>query len=69
MIILERYEGKYAVLEVDGKIINVDKGLLKGDIKEGDLLILKDGTYYRDEEGTRARKEYMAARFTRLWKK
>lgn len=69
MIILDRYQGDYAVLEVNGQIIEVDKNLLEGHIKEGDLLILKEGKYYKDEEGSKKRKEYMAARYSKLWKK
>ncbi len=67
MIILDRYEDGYAVLEVDNQTINIDKNLLEENLKEGDVLVLKQGKYYKDEEATEARRRYMADRFGKLW--
>lgn len=67
MIILDRYEGEYAVIEVDKHMINIDKSLLEENIKEGDVLILKEGRYYKDQKATNARKRDMTARFSKLW--
>ena len=67
MIILDRYEDGYAVLEVDNQTINIDKNLLEENLKEGDVLVLKQGKYYKDEEATETRRRYMADRFGKLW--
>ncbi|HZK56931.1 MAG TPA: DUF3006 domain-containing protein [Clostridia bacterium] len=67
MIVLDRYENDYAVIEMGNQIINVDKNLLEEGLKEGDILILKQGRYYKDEEATEARKKYMTDRFSKLW--
>lgn len=68
MIILDRYEGDYAVIEVDNQIINIDRNLLEEGLAEGDVLVLKQGRYYKDKEATSARRKYMADRFGKLWK-
>ena len=67
MIILDRYEDGYAVLEVDNQTINIDRNLLEGDLKEGDVLVLRQGKYYKDEEATESRRRYMVDRFSKLW--
>lgn len=61
MIVLERFEGDTAVLEVDGKLKNVPKAMLKGEIKEGTVLILKDNMYLPDSSATKNRREKIAA--------
>ncbi len=68
MIILDRYEGDYAVIEVDNQIINIDRNLLEKGLVEGDVLVLKQGRYYKDKEATNARRGYMTDRFNKLWK-
>lgn len=67
MIVLDRFEGEYAVIEVEGEMINICKSLLAEDVVEGDLLVEKDGMYYKDGEGTLQRKKYMEERFSKLW--
>ena len=67
MIILDRYEDGYAVLEVDNQTINIDRNLLEENLKEGDVLVLRQGKYYKDEEATESRRRYMVDRFGKLW--
>ena len=67
MIILDRYEDGYAVLEVDNQTINIDRNLLEENLKEGDVLVLRQGKYYKDEEATESRRRYMVDRFSKLW--
>lgn len=67
MIILERFEGDYAVIEVDGEMIDVEKDLVNECAKEGDVLKLVDGIYYKDLEGTEKRKQYIADKFKNMW--
>ncbi len=61
MIILERFEGDTAVLEIDGILKNIPKSMLKGEIKEGTVLILKDNMYLPDSAATKNRREKIAA--------
>lgn len=67
MIILDRFEGNYAVIEMDEKIINVDKHLLDKDVKEGDVLTKINGLYYTDNQATQKRKEDIKNRFKDMW--
>ena len=61
MIILERYEGDTAVLEVDGKIKNVPVKMLKQGILEGTVLIFKNNMYLPDSEATAACRKKIAS--------
>jgi hypothetical protein len=61
MIILERYEGEIAVLEVDGKIKNVPTEKLEKGISEGTVLIFKNNMYLPDSEATAARRKKIAS--------
>lgn len=67
MIILDRFEGDYAVIEIDEKIVNIEKHLLDRGIKEGDVLTMVDGLYYKDEEATKKRKQYIKNKFKDMW--
>ncbi len=46
MIILERFEGNYAFVEIDGEIIDVEKYRVSECVKEGDGLKLEDWIYH-----------------------
>lgn len=61
MIILERYEGDIAVLEVDGKIKNVPAEKLEQRVSEGTVLIFKNNMYLPDSEATAARRKKIAS--------
>ncbi len=61
MIILERYEGNIAVLEIDGKIKNVPTKMLKENIKEGTVLVFEDNMYLPDSEATAVRRKKIAS--------
>ncbi|MBQ4154388.1 MAG: DUF3006 domain-containing protein [Clostridia bacterium] len=61
MIILERYEGNIAVLEIDGKIKNVPAKMLKENIKEGTVLVFEDNMYLPDSEATAVRRKKIAS--------
>lgn len=60
MIILERFEGDFALIESDGKIIKVKRTLLDKSVKEGSVLIKRGDIYYPDEGETKARREKLA---------
>lgn len=43
MLIVDRFEGEWAVLELDGKTFNVPRSLLPETVREGDVLSLAFG--------------------------
>lgn len=57
--IIDRFEGDFAVLEVDGEERPVPRALLPEDAKEGDRVDLE--TLKVDEAGTEALKDRVAA--------
>lgn len=67
--IVDRIEGKFVVIESeDSQITNVPLDNIKGDPKEGDVLI-KDGAYFIvDEEATKIRKEKINNMMKNMWK-
>jgi len=67
MIILERFEGDYAVIEIDGEMIDVEKHLLDKGVKEGDVLIAIDGKYYKDAQATEKRRQDIKNKFNHMW--
>ena len=67
--IVDRIEGNYVILEDDeGKLCNVDKKGMIGNLKEGCVLYKKDNFYYIDDEATRLRKEEIDQLMKGLWK-
>ena len=66
MIIIDRFEGNYAVLETDNGIMNVDRSCIPGEAREGDVLYQVREGYCIDREATQARRAAMVSRFNRL---
>ncbi|AKL94602.1 hypothetical protein CACET_c11370 [Clostridium aceticum] len=67
MMILDRFEGDYGVIEIDGKMLDVKKEFIDSKVKEGDVLLLKEGIYYRDDKATKKRKKEIKDRFQHMW--
>ena len=64
--IVDRFEGEYAVLEKeDGTTIDVLKELVSA--AEGDVVVLKDGEYYADEEQTLVRRRMIEEKMRKLF--
>lgn len=68
MIIIDRFEGNYAIIEIDGAILKIDRQRIDQFAKEGDVLRKKKGYFSVDKEQTQTRKEAAASRFDRLKK-
>lgn len=68
-IIIDRFEGDYAVCERDDKsLINIERHNLPPDAKEGDYLIEnEDGSYYVDIEATENRKQQIRRKLDSLF--
>lgn len=58
MILVDRFEGEYAVCEENGCIINMDIRLFGEGVSEGDAVVMSEnGVYVTDVEQTEALKE------------
>ena len=68
MIVVDRFEGDYAVLETDSGMIDVEKSRLADDIREGDVIIETENGYIRDYDTTRQRREEMITLRNKLMK-
>lgn len=67
-VIIDRFEGKYAVCErEDLEIINIERDKIPQEAKEGDVLIIQDDkiTIYRD--GTEQRRRRIEKLMDELW--
>lgn len=66
--IVDRIEGNYVILEgKEGNIFNVRKSDIMGDVKEGDILYIKNNIYYIDEKATKLRKGEVDNLMKGLW--
>ena len=66
--IVDRFEGDYAILETESStLINVNKNDIIGEVREGDLLIKKNNSYYIDKEKTEIRKNKINDIMKGLW--
>lgn len=69
MIIIDRFEGGFAVLETDEGMVNADRGLIPEGAEEGSVLRLENGVYILDSEATEARRAAIREKFSRLRRK
>lgn len=65
-MIIDRFEGKFAVIETDEGMKDVHISLLPENAEEGDVLKLEDGKYSVDREETAVRRAAAASRLRRL---
>ena len=67
-LIIERFEGNFAVCEDENKnIINIKKEEIPEDAKEGDILVLEKNKYIVDYTETQNRKKYIQELTKDLW--
>jgi len=70
MLVVDRFEGGFAIIEKDGRdFIKVSKELLSDGIKEGDYLFEKDGKYFLDKEQTELLRMEISKLKNSLWEK
>lgn len=61
MIVLDRFEGDFAVIEdEDGKIKNIPKALIDKEVTEGSVIFKKGDKYYLDKKNSAAEREKIA---------
>lgn len=65
MYVVDRIEGNYVILEHDGSILEIEKDKLPN-VKENDILYLKNGKYIKDIEKTNEIKKEIRNRFNKL---
>lgn len=68
MTIIDRIEGKVAVLETDEGIIEISAEELPSDAKEGDILVNSEGEWRIDREATEQRRALVSNKLKRLMK-
>ncbi|MGA2975932.1 MAG: DUF3006 domain-containing protein [Spirochaetia bacterium] len=61
MIIVDRIEGKFAVCGTENGMIDIPIKFIKGKVRDGDVVVEKDGIYSVDEEATKRRSLEMKA--------
>lgn len=67
MLIIDRFEGEYAILE-DGKHhYEVKRSELPDDCFEGDVIVTKDGFYTVDKEQTKLRRKAILRLQRSVW--
>ncbi len=70
MLVVDRFEGDFAVVEKDGgDFVKISKGLLASEIKEGDCIFEKDGRYFLDKEKTKLLRMEISKLKNDLWEK
>ncbi|NMA83988.1 MAG: DUF3006 domain-containing protein [Epulopiscium sp.] len=68
MIIVDRFEGDYVILEIEGERKEILRCEIPKEVKEGDVLLERDGQYQYDEEETLKRRQYIESLTQDLWK-
>ncbi|NLL71040.1 MAG: DUF3006 domain-containing protein [Epulopiscium sp.] len=67
MIILDRFEGEQAILEIHGKMKQVPRLQVAEGVQEGDVLKIINNQYVCDEEETIKRRKYIESLMKNLW--
>ena len=68
MFIIDRLENNSVVLEDDcGDILTIDKSLIEGEIKEGNIVIKESGLFNVDIKATIDRKNKINALMKGMW--
>lgn len=66
-LIIDRIEGKIVIVEYNESIIELNSDLIKGNFKEGDILVKKDEFYEVDHIKTNLRKDRINSIMKGIW--
>ena len=66
MMVIDRFEQDFAVVETDDGIIDISRIYLPENSKEGDVISLTENGYTIDEQATIERRKALAERFRHL---
>jgi hypothetical protein len=67
MIIVDRVEGKLAVCESDGRMMDVPIKLIRGKVRDGVVIVEGGGFYLVDEEATKKRENEVKDKSKGVW--
>lgn len=67
MLIIDRFEGEYAVVEQDGAPVQILRRELPAHAREGDCVVLENGQYKIDRIETEKRREEIRNLQKSLW--
>ena len=67
MLILERFEDRFAIIENGDKRLEVDISSVAPEVKEGDVLIMINGRYVAAKEATIRRRKEIIKLQNGLW--
>ncbi len=67
MLILERFEGSIAIIEKDGVSVEISRGEVSDNAREGDVLTLENGIYIPDSSATEKRRAENLKKQNSLW--
>jgi hypothetical protein len=69
-MIVDRFEGKYAICEKDGTFVELDRAGLPEGVSEGDVLLAdENGELYVDRDATENRKKRIRGLMKKLFDK
>ncbi len=69
MIVVDRFESDIALLEIDGKMLEVCRSLLPKEAIEGSILTFDGEKYVLDETASTKRTQFLRDRFNSLRRK
>jgi len=65
--IVERFEGAYVIIEIDGQTTDVPREQLDPEAQVGDVVILMNGIWKTDSDATDERAKKIKKMMDRLW--
>lgn len=65
--IVDRFAGDFAVIEIDGVTRDVPRSQVAEDVKEGDVVVLNDGLWARDDQATADRSAQIKKLMDSVW--
>lgn len=65
--IIDRIEGDFVIVEIDGKTKEYPKLLFPRDVFEGDVVIIDDNNVTIDKVETKSRKEHIKKLMNDVW--
>jgi hypothetical protein len=65
--IIDRFEGKFAVVEIEGAMTNILRRRISAEAREGDVIVLADRKWAVNHEVTQLRRQAIETLVDELW--
>ncbi|WP_315906762.1 DUF3006 domain-containing protein [Priestia koreensis] len=65
--IVDRFENDIVVIEIRGQTEDVSKNIVHDNVREGDVVLLVNGKWVRDEEETKKREREIQTLMDDVW--